>query len=443
MNIDFFLNRFEECKDTAAVIAPEKAYTYAELQGQYQISRKWIEDCGVPSGSVVALYADYSADAIALLLALMSNDCILVPLSKTILDPEPYLRISQSEFLIDVTGAKRSIRTTGAAVFHEMLLTLRAKKAPGLILFSSGTTGEPKAALHDLGKLLQKFKKPGKTWKTIAFLLFDHIGGFNTLMHTISHGGTLVTISTRTPAEVCEIIEKHRIELLPTTPTFLNMIVLNKLYRKYDLTSLKLITYGTESMPEHTLRLFSNILPLTVFKQTYGLSELGIMPTKSESSDSIWMKVGGDGFETKIEDGILFIRADSAMLGYLNAPSPFDAEGWFDTRDKVEEKDGYLKILGRTTDLINVGGEKVYPVEVENVLLQIEGVLDARVFAERNPLTGYTVACEVLVAPENNHSAFRKTLRHSCGEYLEPYKRPVRYLLTETELHTDRLKKKH
>jgi acyl-CoA synthetase (AMP-forming)/AMP-acid ligase II len=63
------------------------------------------------------------------------------------------------------------------------------------------------------------------------------------------------------------------------------MILLNKLYEKYDLTCLKMITYGTESMPEHTLKLFAKILPDTTFKQTYGLSELGIMSTKSESSD--------------------------------------------------------------------------------------------------------------------------------------------------------------
>ncbi len=74
------------------------------------------------------------------------------------------------------------------------------------------------------------------------------------------------------------------------------------------------------------------------------------MSTKSENSESLWMKIGGDGFEMKIVDGILYIRTQSAMLGYLNAPSPFDEEGWFNTKDKVEEKDGYIRILGRTTD---------------------------------------------------------------------------------------------
>ena len=166
------------------------------------------------------------------------------------------------------------------------------------------------------------------------------------------------------------------------------------------------------------------------------------MATKSESSDSLWMKLGGDGFETKVEDGILFIRGKSAMKGYLNAPSPFDQEGWFDTKDRVEEKDGYLRILGRTTDLINVGGEKVYPIEIENKLLQIDGVLDARVFGEKNPIMGNTVAAEILVDPENNNNEFRRILRQYCGENLEKYKRPSRFLLSEKELYGDRLKKR-
>ncbi|MDD4582936.1 MAG: fatty acid--CoA ligase family protein [Eubacteriales bacterium] len=442
MNIDFIIKSLVDNKETTAVISETKTYTNAEILRKYKNSFKVMEENSIAQGSVVALHADYSADSIAFLLALIEKDCIVVPISKTIINFDKLLEISQSEFVFDYTGESNKVKATGIKVSHEMLLEVRKRKSPGLILFSSGTTGEPKAALHDLTKLLEKFKKPGKALKTISFLLFDHIGGFNTLIHTISHGGTIVTISNRIPEEVCAMIEKERIELLPTTPTFLNMILLNKLYEKYDLTCLKMITYGTESMSEHTLKLFSNVLPNTVFKQTYGLSELGIMSTKSESSDSLWMKVGGDGYETKIVDGILFIKAESAMIGYLNAPSPFDDEGWFDTKDQVEVRNGYLKILGRTTDLINVGGEKVYPIEVENVLLQIEGVLDARVFAEKNPIMGNTVISEILVAPENSNSMFKKKLRNYCGEHLEKFKIPTRFILSEKELYSGRLKKK-
>jgi acyl-CoA synthetase (AMP-forming)/AMP-acid ligase II len=157
----------------------------------------------------------------------------------------------------------------------------------------------------------------------------------------------------------------------------------------------------------------------------------------------LWVKVGGEGVETKIVDDILHIHTKSAMLGYLNAPCPFDEEGWFNTRDKVEvREDGYMKILGRVTDLINVGGEKVYPVEVEGVLLKFDGVKDARVYAEKNPLVGNVVAAEVSVDPTNNSKEFIKQLRGFCVKNLEKYKIPVKFTLVEHDLYSDRLKKK-
>ncbi|MDF2999962.1 MAG: fadD [Bacillota bacterium] len=455
MNIDFIENILEDCKENHAVITPEKAYTYEDINQKLKDCLRYLDEHGVDAGSVTGISADYSAEAIALLLALIKRDCIIVPISKTLRNSERLIEIAQCESVFDCDTAIETVaeakengnaairfHTTGVKAGHKMLLGLKNRGVPGLILFSSGTTGEPKAALHDLSRLLEKFKRPGKSLKTISFLLFDHIGGFNTLLHTISHGGTIVTTPSRMPEAVCAAIEKEKIELLPTTPTFLTMVLLNKLYERYDLSCLKMITYGTESMPEHTLKLLSAILPHTTFKQTYGLSEVGILSTKSEDSGSLWMKVGGEGYETKVVSEVLFIRAESAMTGYLNAPSPFDEEGWFDTKDRVERKDGYLKILGRTTDLINVGGEKVYPIEIESVLLQLDGVLDARVYGEKNPIMGNTVAAEVLVAPDNNNTDFIKALRNHCGEHLEKFKRPVRFFLTESILCGERLKKK-
>ena len=79
------------------------------------------------------------------------------------------------------------------------------------------------------------------------------------------------------------------------------------------------------------------------------------------------------------------------MLGYLNAPSPFDADGWFNTQDAVEQDGEWLRFLGRTSDLINVGGQKVYPAEVESVLLELENVLDVTVRGEPNPIIGQIV----------------------------------------------------
>ena len=108
------------------------------------------------------------------------------------------------------------------------------------------------------------------------------------------------------------------------------------------------------------------------FKQTYGLSEVGILRHGHAIFGSVWLKLGDTGFEHKIVNGVLWIRSPSAMLGYLNASSPFDANGWFNTKDLVEKDGEYIRILGRESELINVGGEKVHPTEIENLLLQLD-----------------------------------------------------------------------
>ena len=442
MNIDFILEKMSVNKNDTAIVTNGYEYTFGDILQKYEDSKNILISNSIKKGSIVSVIAEFSPLSIALFLALIENDSVIVPISRSVKSVSDYNRVAEAGFVIDLSDDMNvKVEETGALVKHPMLCSLTEKQHPGLILFSSGTTGEPKAALHDMVQLIEKFKKPGKKISTVTFLLFDHIGGFNTMMHSLSSGSLIVTLKERSPEEVCRLIAQYHVGLLPASPTFINMILLSRAYEHFDLSSLKMISYGTEPMPESTLKTMHKIMPDVKLKQTYGLSELGIMSTKSESSDSLYMKIGGDGFETKIVDDILYIRAKSAMLGYLNAPSPFDEEGWFNTKDKVEVKGEYLKILGRTTDLINVGGEKVYPNEIESFLLSIDGVKDAFVYGEDNPITGKMVVAEICVDHENNNRDFIKMLRKCSMEHLEAFKRPASYRLTEEMFCGNRFKK--
>ena len=442
MNIDFLLEKIKSNKDETAIITNGQEYSFGDILNKYEGAKHFLDEHLVGEGSIVSVIAEFSPLSIALLLALMERNSVFVPISKTIKSVNDYNRVAEVEFVVDMSDETDvKVMQTGKKPEHKMLCDLISKKHPGLVLFSSGTTGEPKAALHDMLTLTEKFRNPGKKISAITFLLFDHIGGFNTMMHSLSTGSLIVTLKDRSPEEVCSLIEKYHVELLPASPTFINMILLSHAYEHFDLTSLKMISYGTEPMPETTLKSMHAIMPNVRLKQTYGLSELGIMSTKSESSDSLYMKLGGDGFETKIVDDILYIRAKSAMIGYLNAPSPFDENGWFNTKDKVEIKGEYIKILGRTTDLINVGGEKVYPNEIESLLLSAEGVKDVYVYGEPNPITGKMVVADVCVSPENNNRDFIKFLRKFCKDNLEPFKRPASFRLTDKPFYGERFKK--
>ena len=165
------------------------------------------------------------------------------------------------------------------------------------MLFSSGTTGRSKASVLDFAKVLGKYGEARRPRRTLGFLNLDHIGGINTLLHTLSQGGALVTIAERTPQTVCAAVAEHRIQVLPTTPTFLNMLLISGAHADHDLSTLELITYGTEPMPLGVLQRLNTVLPGVRLKQTYGLSELGILSTKSRDNDSLWVKLGGEGFD--------------------------------------------------------------------------------------------------------------------------------------------------
>jgi acyl-CoA synthetase (AMP-forming)/AMP-acid ligase II len=231
------------------------------------------------------------------------------------------------------------------------------------------------------------------------------------------------------------------VELLPTTPTFLRMLVISRIFQRYDLSSLRLVTYGTEPMPSSTLETLRRALPKVRFKQTYGLTELGVLPTRSRASDSLWLELGGVGCETRVVDGVLWIRSETAMLGYLDAPTPFDADGWYNTQDAVEIDGPYIRILGRATDLINVGGQKVYPSEIESVLLEMSNVCEATVWGEPNPVTGQVVVARVSLVRPEGEAALERRIHGFCRGRLAPYKIPVHVEVADGMQHGLRFKK--
>jgi acyl-CoA synthetase (AMP-forming)/AMP-acid ligase II len=425
------------------VIWRDRHSTYAELVACVERWRTKLPEQNCVPGSVVGVIGDFSPEICGLLLALMERNCVIVPLSAAATTSHrDFLDTAEVQIVFEFSSDD-SCRIQHRDVTVTNLLTqkLIAIGDAGLVLFSSGSTGKPKAALHNFAKLVEKFRTQRPSLRTLVFLLFDHIGGLNTFLHTISNGGTMVITKDRNPDEVCRLIAEHRVELLPTSPTFLRLLLISEAWRQHDLSSLTLITYGTEVMPESTLTRLNQVFPNVRFQQTYGLSELGIMRSRSKESGSLWVQVGGEGFETKIVDGILWIRAASAMLGYLNAPSPFTEDGWFITGDLVEIDGDYLRIKGRASEIINVGGEKIYPGDVESVVQQMDGVDEVAVASEPNPITGQTVTARVKLSTAETLPEFRKRMREFCKSRLRPNQIPQKVLLVADDMHSSRFKK--
>jgi len=443
VHIDFLRERFAAAGDADALIWRDQSYSYTYLLAKVDEWLSNLNDAGVQPGTVVAVEADFSPSAIALMLALIERNCLIVPLSSSIEGKKPEFReVAEVETIISIDDNDEPvISSTGVTATHEIIRKLKDSQHPGLTLFSSGSTGKSKAAVHDFVPMLEKYKVPRHSLRTITFLLFDHIGGVNTLLYNLSNAGCVITVADRKPETVCKAIQDYKVELLPTSPTFLNLILVSEAYQKNDISSLRTVTYGTEVMPVSTLERFHGLFPDVRMLQTYGLSEVGILRSKSKSSDSLWVKVGGEGFETRVVDGLLEIKAKSAMLGYLNAPSPFTKDGWFITGDAVEVDGEYIRILGRKSELINVGGEKVYPAEVESVLQTIDGVEEVVVNSEPHPLTGNIVVARVKLSTGEELGAFRKRMRTYCSGKLSRFMIPQKVIIVDSELHGNRFKK--
>ena len=443
MFIDFLITVFNENKEEEAIVWNGEVYSYEWLLKRIDYWQNKIVSEEIPKSTIAIVEADFSPNAVSLLLALIEHGCIFVPITDSVSSKkDKFIEVAEGEYSFTINKDDEvNIYKLGNISSHPIYEKLKSSGHPGLVLFSSGTTGESKAAVHDITGILEKFKTRRHTLRSITFLLYDHIGGFNTLLYLLSNAGLIVTVKDRSPDAVLSTIQQYRVELLPTSPTFLNLILLSEAYNRYDISSLKTVTYGTEPMPESTLVRFNSLFPDIRLLQTYGLSEVGILRSKSKSSDSLWVKVGGEGFETRVVEGLLEIKAESAMLGYLNAPSPFTEDGWFQTGDSVLVDGEYIKILGRKSELINIGGEKVYPQEIESVIQDMDNVAEVTVFGEKNPIMGNIVCAKVRLVTDVDKRVFAKELKLFCSSRLEKFKVPVKIKIIDKEQHSSRFKK--
>jgi len=440
--IERLLGLFREAGAREALVADDGIRTFEALVEDVAGAGAALADAGVAPGAVVTLEADFSLRSIPMLLALIERGCVAVPIAPpSAVHADALVEIAEAEWRIREREGALDVARTGTAAGHGLYGRLREPGHPGLVLFTSGSSGRPKGAVHDLTRLLAKYLTPRRSLRTVMFLLFDHIGGFDTLFYTLSNASAAILVRGRSPETVCATIARTRAEVLPASPSFLAMMLLSGAHERHDLSSLRYVTYGAEVMPQSTLDALARRFPDVKILQKYGLTELGTLRSQSRANDSLWVRVGGEGYETRVVDGLLQIRAHSSMLGYLNAPSPFTDDGWFMTGDAVEVDGDFFRILGRASDLINVGGAKVYPAEVEGVIEELENVAEAAVSGEPHPFMGQIVVARVRLKAPAEPREVERLVRVHCRERLEAYKVPMRVEVVEGPLHTDRHKK--
>lgn len=443
--LDLIFERMRAAGTKTAILEDGGTVTsYADLLTLVEGQAKLCAAAGIGAGASVQLRADFGRDGIASLLALLRLRAIVTPVAPTSFEKaEEFAEVAEVGHIVDTAAG--TIVATGRRSDHILLEELRGKGHPGVIIFTSGTTGASKGAVHDATRLLSKFETPGKDLVTLAFLLFDHIAGVDTLFYCLSNASTIVATPDRTPENVLRLMARTSVEVLPTAPSFLNLMMLSGAHAAHDLSSLKIVTYGAETMPASLLARLAETFPGVKLVQKFGTSEIGALKSKSESNSSLWLSLGREGEVWRIsEDGLLELRSKTTMMGYLNAPSPFTEDGWYRTGDRIERRDdGMVRILGRDSDMINLGGQKVFPAEVENALRQVPGVIEASVFGRPHPIMGALVCARIRLSQSDFVPAeARATIKRALQGRLEPYKIPQRIELTDEALTTARFKQR-
>jgi len=287
-------------------------------------------------------------------------------------------------------------------IFPEGDLASFLPQAPLLILKTGGSTGRPRHVVHSVERFLEKYSlKESPPSRQMVLYAPSHIAGLDAFLQAVHRGGTLVLPEDRSPRAIAESIEEQSVEVLPASPTMLQFLLLSGELEGRDLSSVKVIPHGAEPMPEALSRRVKEVFPAARLVQRFGMTELGALPVREDPKDSRAMYLEAANHTWKVQDGELHIWSPGRMLGTLEEGLMDDSDPWFRTGDLAERTPrGSIRILGRRDSLINVGGEKVLPGLVEDMILQVPAIRDALVFAIPNPMTGQAVAARIVCEGE-------------------------------------------
>jgi long-chain acyl-CoA synthetase len=323
------------------------------------------------------------------------------------------------------------------------------------LLYTSGTTGFPKGAmishannLFNTGSCERTLGYREDDVGLVTLPLFHVTALHSQLVALLALGATVVLQREYDTRRMLELAARHGVTALFLVPAVYKLVTLRDDLASFDLSRVRLAAYGGAPMDPETIRALGRLLPGVELHNCYGLTEcssLGtVLPAEAilSRAESVGLPVPGTQAEVRSPSGEvlprgtpgeLYLRGPHVVQGYWGAPEKTKAamgDGWLRTGDVARiDEEGFVFVLDRVKDMINRGGEKIYGLEVENVLYAFPGVAEAAVVGVGHPVFGEVPVA--FVAPFPGASLDPEALRAHCAARLADFKVPVEVRFVE------------
>lgn len=286
-------------------------------------------------------------------------------------------------------------------------------------LFTSGTTGLPKKVTHTFETITRFVKQLDIHKENVWGFAYNptHMAGVQVFFQALLNGNPIIRLFGLAKDQILQSIFDYSITHISATPTFYRLLLpINDIY-----SSVERITSGGEKFDDNIIKEIKNVFPFAKITNVYASTEAGTL--LASDGDEFTLKAEYQDL-MKIANNELLIH--TSLMGYSNI---VDGE-WYNTGDLVEiisENPIRFRFLSRKNEMINVGGYKVNPNEVEDAIRSIEGVIDVMVYPKSNSVLGNIICCEVVKnKPEIDESYIRIKLQAKLQEYKIP--RLVRFV---------------
>lgn len=290
-----------------------------------------------------------------------------------------------------------------------------------LMIFTSGTTQQPRCVKYRWSDLLAQVGSrkaaDGERW-LLAYKL-NHFAGVQMLAHIVASQSTLVLAESTLVADAVTAMNSLGVTHVSSTPTFWRF-VLALLASAQQLPPLRHITLGSEPVSAGLLQQLATLFPDARIVHIYALTEAGSCISVSDGKPGLPLEIlerrEDAAVRFRIVDGELQVRTHHGMRGYRNDrdSEPRTADGWLATGDLVRIDKERILFMGRESEVINVGGVKVHPLEVENLVATVPGVKLARVYGQENPVVGQIVAVDLVINKGHDAETVEDSVREAC-----------------------------